>query len=133
MKDRASDSDSSATDEQKPLQEDLKLDIEAGLPGDPPLLFGRKQTGWLGRQSPFFQKALVNLTLILIWWGPQGAVIGTDSAVHPADLARFHRYFFSTLLSVWNSILLGRNRGVFHKGAFPGMRQLDAGFHARCC
>ena len=30
------------------------------------------------------------------------------------------RYFFSTLLSVWNSILLGKERGVFSLGAFPG-------------
>ena len=32
------------------------------------------------------------------------------------------RYFFSTLLSLWNRTLLGKGHGVLGKGAFPGER-----------
>lgn len=31
-----------------------------------------------------------------------------------------YRYFFSTLLSLWNRKLVGEGHGVFGKGAFPG-------------
>ena len=34
------------------------------------------------------------------------------------------RYFFSTLLSLWNRTLLGKGHGVLGKGAFPGVQRL---------
>jgi len=34
------------------------------------------------------------------------------------------RYFFSTLLSLWNRTLLGKSHGIFGMGAFPGAAAL---------
>ncbi len=34
------------------------------------------------------------------------------------------RYFFSTLLSLWNRTLLGKSHGIFGMGAFPGATAL---------
>lgn len=57
--------------------------------------------GRLGRkdvplwEKPIFIIALKNLGLILLW------------------------YFFGTFLSMWNKLLLGKEHGLFGRGAFP--------------
>ena len=91
MKDRASDGSSSSNGgdaETAALkgQGDVKLDIEAGLPGD--ARFWRRHSGWLGRQSPFFQRALFNLSLILIWCAPHCcfACMDVQGALGPRQL-----------------------------------------------
>ena len=46
------------------------------------------------------------------------------------------RYFFSTLLSLWNRTLLGKGHGVFGMGAFPGKQHLmrcNCHVCKRCC
>ena len=56
-------------------------------------------------------------------------------ACSPHQQALHHpcRYFFSTLLSLWNRTLLGKGHGVLGKGAFPGLAFSCCMFVAACC
>ena len=78
-----------------------------------------------GRQllrDPVTRAALGNLALILTWY----LVDIPLCSLHCVYLLQLDkptvvcRYFFSTLLSLWNRKLVGEGHGVFGKGAFPG-------------
>lgn len=64
MKDKSS-VDFDAEAEVQPLTgtQDVKLDIDS-----PPASFWRKHSRWIDVQNPLLRKAVVNLTLILIWY-----------------------------------------------------------------
>ena len=64
MKDKSS-VDFDAETEVQPLTgtQDVKLDIDS-----PPASFWRKHSRWIDVQNPLLRKAVVNLTLILIWY-----------------------------------------------------------------
>lgn len=74
-------------------------------------------------RDPVTRAALGNLALILTW---QVATLQSTSLVTDWQLKFLYlsktafRYFFSTLLSLWNRKLVGEGHGVFGKGAFPG-------------
>ncbi len=70
-------------------------------------------------RDPVTRAALGNLGLILTWYVLSlytHASFPSAAAYTPVNL----RYFFSTLLSLWNRKLVGEGHGVFGKGAFPG-------------
>ena len=72
--------------------------------------------------DPVARTALHNLALILTW-----SVSGSMLYYTLCDVStfvtywNFFRYFFSTMLSLWNRKLVGTGHGVFGKGPFPGV------------
>ena len=52
----------------------------------------------------------------LAWRGTRGRACTPTLLL----LGSVRRYFFGTLLSLWNKLLLGKEHGLFDKGAFPG-------------
>lgn len=83
---------SSAELELKPILEDQPSSSGQRAPDTP---FKRVYSRFPSLRNPLHRQAAKNLALILTW------------------------YFFSTLLSLWNSQLLGKGRGILGKGAFP--------------
>ncbi|KAK9813893.1 hypothetical protein WJX73_003560 [Symbiochloris irregularis] len=79
--------------ELKPILEEQQPSSSSQRPAES--LLRRLYSRFPSLRNPLYQTAAKNLGLILTW------------------------YFFSTLLSLWNSQLLGKNRGVLGKGAFP--------------
>jgi hypothetical protein len=77
----------------------LSDSLDFGAASSSPLRGPSPQT-FVAGEVPFWKRPLVitaakNVSLILLW------------------------YFFGTFLSLWNKLLLGKEHGLFGKGAFP--------------